>query len=360
MGLLTPQAMEYLGLLGQSMLGGQSPNAGVNISQAMMFADQDMRKQAALKARLDEERQQAQMRDMQMQQMQQAQAAAQAQAEARNRVMGQRPDLADLYTVAPQEAIRRAFPEPQKPKMVFAPNGQAVDMNAIQPGQSFAKPQWIDAGDKVIPVGPDGQPTGPAVPKRMAPGEAQRIGMDRARLGMEAGRYNYEVGGGQGLPQKQLDAISAESMKDRAKEQFKAQNELPQVEAEAKQTMGLVDKMIKHPGFSTVVGAKGPTGAFAAAGAPIPGTDAADFTVLRNQLVGKQFLQAFQTLKGGGQITEVEGKKATDAIARMDTAQSEKEFIAAAMEFRGVIEAGLKKARAKAGKTGGWSIQKVD
>ena len=75
MGLLTPQAMEYLGLLGQSMLGGQSPNAGVNISQAMMFADQDMRKQAALKARLDEERQQAQLRDMQMQQMLKAQQA---------------------------------------------------------------------------------------------------------------------------------------------------------------------------------------------------------------------------------------------------------------------------------------------
>ena len=205
------------------------------------------------------------------------------------------------------------------------------------------------------------------IPKSMAPGEAQRIGiegqrlgMDAARLGMERGRYQYEVGSGQGLPQKQQDAIAADLGKKKAENQLQAQVDLPKVEAEAKQTIGLVDKMLAHPGFSTVVGSKGVTGIPAAAGYPIPGTDAADFTVLRNQLVGKQFLQAFQTLKGGGQITEMEGRKATDAIARMDTAQSEKEFRAAALEFRGVIENGLRNAKKSAGAPVGWSIQKVD
>jgi hypothetical protein len=257
----------------------------------------------------------------------------------------------------------------------FAPNGQAVNVNDPSiVGQSFApkdKPHWIDGGDKWIPVGIDGKPTGNPIPKNMAPGESvrigmegQRLGMDKARLGMDAGRYAYEVGNGQGLPKKQQDAVTAAAATDRAKAQALAQNELPQVESEANQTLGLVDKLVNHPGFSTVVGAKGPTGVPAAAGFPIPGTDAADFTVLRNQLVGKQFLQAFQTLKGGGQITEVEGKKATDAIARMDTAQSEKEFRAAAEEFKGVISAGMNRARGKAkgssGSNGGWSIQRVN
>jgi hypothetical protein len=243
-----------------------------------------------------------------------------------------------------------------------------LDRNTMRPVyKSAAKPHWVDAGDSIIPVGPDGKPVGPPIKKNMAPGEAQRIGiegqrlgMDRARLGMEAGRYNYEVGDGAGLPKKQQDAVTTAAATDRAKAQAQAQNELPQLESEATQTIGLVDKLVNHPGFSTVVGAKGPTGVPAAAGYPIPGTDAADFTVLRNQLVGKQFLQAFQTLKGGGQITEVEGKKATDAIARMDTAQSEKEFRAAATEFRSVITAGLQRAKKKAGGSGGWSMQRVN
>ena len=67
MGLLDPQALEYFGLLGQSMLAGQSPNAGVNIGNAMMYADTEMRRKAAERARLEEERQQAKMRDMAMQ-----------------------------------------------------------------------------------------------------------------------------------------------------------------------------------------------------------------------------------------------------------------------------------------------------
>lgn len=242
-----------------------------------------------------------------------------------------------------------------------------VTRQPIYTNRAPEKPHWIDGGDKWIPVGADGKPVGAPIPKNMAPGEAQRInmegqrlGMDRTRLGMEAGRYNYEVGDGSGIPKKQRDAIAVEVGKDRAKAQVKAEGELPQVEAEAQQTIGLVDKLINHPGFSTVVGAKGPTGVPAAAGYPIPGTDAADFTVLRNQLVGKQFLQAFETLKGGGQITEIEGKKATDAIARMDTAQSEKEFKAAAEEFKAVIRSGLGRTKKKAGVSNSWSIQRVD
>lgn len=243
-----------------------------------------------------------------------------------------------------------------------------LDRNTMQPVyKSAAKPHWVDAGDSVIPVGPDGTPVGPPIKKNMAPGEAQRIGMegqrlgmDRARLGMEAGRYNYEVGTGQGLPQKAQDAIKADIGKKQAEATLGAQQELPQVEAEAQQVTGLVDKLVTHPGFKTSVGVKGPSGMVANINPQLAaGTDAADWMVLRDQIVGKQFMQAYQTLKGGGQITEVEGKKATDAIARMNTAQSEKAFTEAANEFKSVINAGLARTKKKAG-SGGWSIQRVN
>ena len=38
-----------------------------------------------------------------------------------------------------------------------------------------------------------------------------------------------------------------------------------------------------------------------------------------NQILGKTFLEAFNSLRGGGQITEAEGRKATDALARIST-----------------------------------------
>ena len=67
-----------------------------------------------------------------------------------------------------------------------------------------------------------------------------------------------------------------------------------------------------------------------------------------DQLKGGAFLEAFNTLKGGGQITEVEGKKATDAIARMDNATSESEFKAAVKDYQDVIRKGMNRARMKA------------
>lgn len=101
-----------------------------------------------------------------------------------------------------------------------------------------------------------------------------------------------------------------------------------------------------HPGFESAVGLSVPK--VMGAGF-IPGTQTSDFNKRLDQLKGGAFLEAFQTLKGGGQITEVEGKKATAAITRMDTAQSEAEFVAAAKEFRDILARGLEKAKAKGG-----------
>ncbi len=69
-----------------------------------------------------------------------------------------------------------------------------------------------------------------------------------------------------------------------------------------------------------------------------------------NQSKGGAFLEAFKALKGGGQITEIEGKKATDAIARMDRSQSKAEFDKALSDYEGVIKLGVDRANQLAGK----------
>lgn len=125
-----------------------------------------------------------------------------------------------------------------------------------------------------------------------------------------------------------------------AKATTEARLDAPKVIAQAEETIRLVDDLLKAPGFSQAVGGSRLLGI-----QKIPGTAAKDFDVRLDQLKGQQFLQAFESLKGGGQITEVEGKKATDAIARMDAAGSEAEFTKAAREFQAVIRTGMERAK---------------
>ena len=79
----------------------------------------------------------------------------------------------------------------------------------------------------------------------------------------------------------------------------------------------------------------------------VPGSPAADFQSRFDQLKGETFLQAYETLKGGGQITNIEGEKGTQAINRMSLAQSEREFVAAARELQEVIKKGVERAQAR-------------
>jgi len=71
----------------------------------------------------------------------------------------------------------------------------------------------------------------------------------------------------------------------------------------------------------------------------IPGTPQRGFAARANQLEGQAFLQAFESLKGAGQITEIEGLKATQAIGRLDTAQSPTDYRNALNDLKEVLEA---------------------
>jgi len=66
--------------------------------------------------------------------------------------------------------------------------------------------------------------------------------------------------------------------------------------------------------------------------------DAVAFEAYHDQIKGKAFLAAFESLKGGGQITEVEGLKAEQATARLNLAQDEEDYKKALMDLRDVIK----------------------
>ena len=122
-------------------------------------------------------------------------------------------------------------------------------------------------------------------------------------------------------------------------------------EAEAEEALKLIDDIISHEGKSSMVGAKNPfSGAFGTMipftdKTPVKGSSAANFMAKFEQLQGKQFLQAFETLKGGGQITEKEGEIATQAISSMRLATSEKEFNKEARNLKEVIRKGVERQK---------------
>ena len=98
----------------------------------------------------------------------------------------------------------------------------------------------------------------------------------------------------------------------------------PSVISEAQNMENLIDDVIGDPALDSVVGnVQGRL----PAGTPFNGGQAgADVQVKIDQIGGKAFLQAFESLKGGGQITEREGIAAQAAIARMNQTQSGPEF----------------------------------
>lgn len=146
-------------------------------------------------------------------------------------------------------------------------------------------------------------------------------------------------------------AASAASGKEIGEAGTKAQIDLPTVEDKSAMTLQQVDALIgskdgkikPHEGFKSYIGMTLRPGARF-----VDGTPEASFKARLDQLMGGAFLEAFQALKGGGQITEVEGTKATAAITRMSKTQSEAEFIAAAREFQQIVQQGLQRARNKA------------
>lgn len=129
-----------------------------------------------------------------------------------------------------------------------------------------------------------------------------------------------------------------------AERQQEAISALPTVLSTSGQIDSLLTDAIKHPGRATATGMSGQLD-------PrnyLRGTDASDFAVLLDQIKGQAFLQAFQSLRGSGAITEREGQAATNAIARLNTAQSDEAFVKALKDLQQINKNAQQRAIEKA------------
>jgi hypothetical protein len=185
--------------------------------------------------------------------------------------------------------------------------------------------------------------SGSAIQTVLPAGVKLSSGVDKIDLGSNWGIIDKKTG--QMVGQQAKDIEGKEAAEERGKAKGLAQVALPNVIANAEQTLQTIKSIKEDPyrqrgtGLSSVFNA-------------IPATGGYDFAQKLEQLKGKTFLEAFQQLKGGGAITEIEGKKAESAIARLSAGQSEGAFLEAVNELETIVTKGIERAKVRAGQGG--------
>lgn len=122
-----------------------------------------------------------------------------------------------------------------------------------------------------------------------------------------------------------------------------AQSELPGVIQNATQVLGMLGSLESDPYLDRMLGPIDSR-------TPDWSSEAGRVAGKMDQIQGSSFLTAFESLKGGGQITEVEGTKATQAISRLGQRNVKPEDYRAAIDdLRAIVRNGVIRARVDAG-----------
>lgn len=179
-------------------------------------------------------------------------------------------------------------------------------------------------------------------------------------LGALAGEENYgkTAGGlqaeGEYKPQVEYDVTKAG---EDAKKQSEREANIGTVEENAQNMLNTIDAALEDkPGMEAATG--GILGMQGRQSATLPlSAEQRRYQPIVDQIRGQTFLEAFQRLKGGGAITEVEGTKGEAAIARLNQAQETKDFEAALKELRGIVEKGVERAKSGVAKGAEKSVQ---
>ena len=121
--------------------------------------------------------------------------------------------------------------------------------------------------------------------------------------------------------------------------QAEAEYSLPKIESDTEYTISAIDDILNIKNLGSYVGnIQGRLPDASSQGR-------VDFINKLKLVKGKLFVAAFESLKGGGQITEFESKSAADGIAVLETTTSDAEFIKALTTLREIIVDLSKRAR---------------
>lgn len=260
--------------------------------------------------------------------------------------------LAELQAMGLDTAPYQNLFKLAQPEIQFAPSGEAV--NTRDPGMVGKVFPGTDKGEIVIRDA-NGNPTG----IMLMPGKAEAVGaLEGAKTAGQRDAAFVDVPLADGRTIKMtgadyLKALGDNSIPGLGVRPSEAQigadkivanagagaiTNLPQTLDSGRYMLGLIESLKNDPALGDRTGWMGKLPA-------LPDTPGVAFDAKVAQLKGNTFMQAYQSLKGGGQITEVEGRKAEDAIARLDRAQSSADFVQALDDLAGVVRTGLDRAQ---------------
>jgi hypothetical protein len=254
-----------------------------------------------------------------------------------------------------QAAAAMATAEKYRPKFSTTPqlmkvNGKLTNVLISEDGSTKdlngydVKPDMVETDDGATKTWVDKNQLTPgqSVKKQMSPGEvaSNTLGWANNAASIQNASATRAIAQAQFGINNQLKEFQLDKVRDETRDR---NDQRKTTIAGMGDSIDVLNKAINHPGRETVTGLSGALD-------PrnyVRGSDARDFQVVVDQIGGKAFLQAFESLKGGGQITEVEGKKATDAMARLNTSQSDSEYLVALEDLKGVMNAGYQRMTGK-------------
>lgn len=271
----------------------------------------------------------------------------------------QRAVLAQMEPGAAQKIIAYSLfnkPEPVKPitvnnQLVNPETGEVIGDYRTQQGAGGTEyglnPQYgVDAeGNPVlIQIGKDGTATETRLPDGVTfQKEPIRIDAGTEWVLLDPITRN-PVGR---VPKNQEEAAAAQARgTETGRREAERVADAPNTIAQAQDGMALIDSIINDPALPSVVGTiqgRLPTGTPRMLGGG--GQAGANVQAKIDQMAGKAFLQAFDSLKGGGQITQIEGEKATNAIARLQQTQDEEAFKQSLLDIRWAMERAMRRAQ---------------
>lgn len=239
---------------------------------------------------------------------------------------------------------------PQAPPVQVADAGSTVPPQVLQ--QMLANPRTRGIAEKYIqqkmkPAAPTGATEYGLIPQyaRDAKGNIRPYVMGKNGLP----KFIDLPEGAQAMAPGDL-AAEKSAGRERGEVMGKNQGNLPAMENNAQKMVRDIDNLINDPYLSRMLGPIDSR-------LPNLSADSGRVQARIDQIQGKTFLQAFDSLRGAGQITESEGEKATQSLNRLQATQvGTKDFYEAAEEFKKDIQDLLLVARQKASGDGmgGW------
>lgn len=224
-----------------------------------------------------------------------------------------------------------------KPKYVN--RGEAVGQTPYSPAAG-STPSEIEAFEYYSKLPPDQQAVYLQVKRNTSPFSIEEVGGAKNKFNKITGDLNPVSSLQEEAGAKQQLTQATETGKTFGQSTSQAQVALPGLQIQSQQALDAIRGLKNDPGFDRIFGLQGAFPNF-------PGGQAAGAQTKLDQVRGKTFLEAFESLKGAGQITEIEGAKAEQAIARLQQTQSPEDARQALDELEIIIMQGLEKAKIK-------------